>query len=245
MCATRSTGGPVTFLNAVAKTYGWWTQRRGRYDVGVEEFMRMVIHFIPCRRTFLSPPACLRRFRLPSPSSLSSTLLHNDQRPDVDSRLHHMFELKLNKPIWERGDFSYVVQNRTEKNPWVNGTKAAPFDHCAWFLLLSSHGTVYYKNNIDYIPRSLPPDPKRRGGWFPDRPEKAWSDRSATAPRDFLQEHRCPSWPRDIELRALVMCVLSYYSLRGCLQCCLSNAPRHFQRLVLDLPSKAQETFEG
>ncbi|KAJ7244327.1 hypothetical protein C8J57DRAFT_1525178 [Mycena rebaudengoi] len=135
-----------------------------------------------------------------------------------------MFELKLNKPTWERGDFSYVVQNGTEKNPWVNGTKAAPFDHCAWFLLLSSHASRWV---------------------VPDRPEKAWSDRSATAPRDFLQEHRCPSWPRDIELRALVMCVLSYYSLRGCLQCCLSNAPRHFQRLVLDLPSKAQETFEG
>jgi beta-glucanase (GH16 family) len=46
--------GPATFLNAVAKTYGWWTTRRGRYDEGFhtyalewnEEFMCVFSFFL-------------------------------------------------------------------------------------------------------------------------------------------------------------------------------------------------------
>jgi len=55
-----------------------------------------------------------------------------DRRIYVDTRLHHMLDLRLNVPFFERGDFPPVVQNGSEaivlKNPWVNGTKAAPFD---------------------------------------------------------------------------------------------------------------------
>lgn len=50
----------------------------------------------------------------------------------VDTRLNHMLMLKLDKPFWDRGDFPPVVQNGSQtvilNNPWVNGTKAAPFD---------------------------------------------------------------------------------------------------------------------
>lgn len=50
----------------------------------------------------------------------------------VDSRLNHMLMLKLDKSFWDRGDFPPVVQNGSQtvilNNPWVNGTKAAPFD---------------------------------------------------------------------------------------------------------------------
>jgi hypothetical protein len=50
----------------------------------------------------------------------------------VDSRLRHMFMLKMEKSFWDLGDFPSVVQNGSEaiilKNPWANGTKAAPFD---------------------------------------------------------------------------------------------------------------------
>ncbi|KAJ7245463.1 hypothetical protein C8J57DRAFT_1361993 [Mycena rebaudengoi] len=44
-------------------------------------------------------------------------------------------------------------------------------------------------------------------GWFPDGPEKPWLDGSATAPRDFLQakDKWFPSWPQDIERRAMVI----------------------------------------
>jgi hypothetical protein len=47
-----------------------------------------------------------------------------------------MLEVKLNKPLWERGGFPNVVQHGSEsmENPWVNGMKAAPFDQCAYFF---------------------------------------------------------------------------------------------------------------
>ena len=50
----------------------------------------------------------------------------------VDNRLHHMMALNINKPFWERGDFPQVVSNGSDyialKNPWANGSPAAPFD---------------------------------------------------------------------------------------------------------------------
>ncbi|KAJ7659260.1 glycoside hydrolase family 16 protein [Mycena polygramma] len=151
--------GPATFLNAVAKTYGWWTDRRGRYDAGFhtyalewsEDFIRMY----------------------------------------VDSRLKHMYELKLSKSFWDRGDFPPVVQNGTEsvvlQNPWVNGTKAAPFDQSFYLIMNVAVGGT--------------------NGWFPDGPEKPWLDGSATAPLDFLraQDQWYSTWPQDISKRAMVI----------------------------------------
>ncbi|KAF8156179.1 concanavalin A-like lectin/glucanase domain-containing protein [Mycena galopus ATCC 62051] len=151
--------GPTTFLNAVAKTYGWWTQRRGRYDTGFhtyalewdEEFIRMY----------------------------------------VDSRLDHMYETKLSQSFWERGDFPTVVMNGTEsvvlENPWVNGTKAAPFDQSFYLIMNVAVGGT--------------------NGWFPDGPEKPWLDGSGSAARDFLnaQDQWYPSWPQDTFGRAMVV----------------------------------------
>ncbi|KAJ7113085.1 glycoside hydrolase family 16 protein, partial [Mycena epipterygia] len=151
--------GPATFLNAVALTYGWWTDRRGRYDTGFhtyalewsEDFIRMY----------------------------------------VDSRLSHMIELKLNEPFWNRGNFPTVVQNGTEsvvlQNPWINGTKAAPFDQSFYLIMNVAVGGT--------------------NGWFPDGPEKPWLDGSATAPLDFLraQNKWYPTWPQNSAGRALVI----------------------------------------
>ena len=43
-----------------------------------------------------------------------------------------MLDLRVKESFFDRGDFPAVVQNGTEAviltNPWVNGTKAAPFD---------------------------------------------------------------------------------------------------------------------
>ncbi|KAJ7073513.1 glycoside hydrolase family 16 protein [Mycena belliarum] len=151
--------GPATFLNAVAKTYGWKTERRGRYDEAFhtyalewsEDFIRMY----------------------------------------VDSRLTHMLELKFNKPFWDLGDFPTVVQNGTAsvvlQNPWVNGTKAAPFDQSFYLIMNVAVGGT--------------------NGWFPDGPEKPWLDGSATAPLDFLraQDQWYPTWPQDLSKRAMVI----------------------------------------
>ena len=56
----------------------------------------------------------------------------------VDTRLHHMLDLTMNIPFFQRGDFPGVVQNGSEAiilaDPWTNGTKAAPFDQCEFFL---------------------------------------------------------------------------------------------------------------
>ena len=52
----------------------------------------------------------------------------------VDTRLQHVMPvLSLKKQsFWDRGDFPAVIQNGSQTvildNPWVNGTKAAPFD---------------------------------------------------------------------------------------------------------------------
>jgi beta-glucanase (GH16 family) len=93
--------GPLSWLNAVYKTYGWWNKRRGSY---ADDFHTYSLEW---NQDFI--------------------------RIYVDSKLHHMIELKMNKQsFWERGDFPPVVSNGTEsialKNPWVNGTNAAPFD---------------------------------------------------------------------------------------------------------------------
>jgi len=43
-----------------------------------------------------------------------------------------MLVLRFDQPFFQRGSFPPVVQNGSEaialKNPWVNGTNAAPFD---------------------------------------------------------------------------------------------------------------------
>ncbi|KAJ7202651.1 concanavalin A-like lectin/glucanase domain-containing protein, partial [Mycena pura] len=151
--------GPATFLNAVAKTFGWKTLRRGRYDDGFHTYaLEWDEHMI---------------------------------RMYVDSRLQHMFELRLSKSFWNYGDFPPVVQNGTAsvvlENPWVNGTKAAPFDQPFYLIMNVAVGGT--------------------NGWFPDGPEKPWLDGSATAPRDFLQAQNkwYPSWPQNLFNRAMVV----------------------------------------
>lgn len=65
----------------------------------------------------------------------------NFRRIYVDSRLHHYLDLSMNVDFWKRGDFPAVVQNGSEaiilENPWVNGTKAAPFDQCDCSVLVN------------------------------------------------------------------------------------------------------------
>ncbi|KAJ7720022.1 glycoside hydrolase family 16 protein, partial [Mycena metata] len=151
--------GPATFLDAVAKTYGWLFERRGRFD---EEFHTYALEW-------------------------------NEQfiRTYVDSRLNDIYEVKLDQSFWDRGDFPTVVQNGTQsvvlENPWVNGTKAAPFDQPFYLIMNVAVGGT--------------------NGWFPDGPEKPWLDGSGTAPLDFLraQDQWYPTWPQDISKRAMVI----------------------------------------
>ncbi|KAI3615033.1 glycoside hydrolase family 16 protein [Moniliophthora roreri] len=151
--------GPTTWLNAVSKTYGWWKRKRGSWDTDFHTY------------------------------SLEWT--ENFMRIYVDSRLYHLLDLRLNKPFWDRGDFPTIIQNGSEVislgNPWINGTKAAPFDQRFYLILSLGIGGT--------------------NGWFPDGSEKPWLDGSQTAMRDFLlaQDKWYPSWSENPEDRAFVI----------------------------------------
>ncbi|KAF9264998.1 glycoside hydrolase family 16 protein [Marasmius fiardii PR-910] len=173
--------GPTLWLNAVAKTYGWWKMRRGSYDSDFHtytlewtpKFMQVFFFFFP-----------LPTFR---------------RRIYVDTRLHHLFETKLNEDFWDRGEFPAVIQNGSEvinlSNPWVNGTKAAPFDQRFYLILNVAVGGT--------------------NGWFPDGNEKPWLNGATTAMRDFLlaKDQWYPSWPENLEKRAFVIDYVKMWQL--------------------------------
>lgn len=56
----------------------------------------------------------------------------NNSRIYVDSRLHHLLDLRVKKSFWDFGEFPPMISQGAESvalsNLWVNGTKAAPFD---------------------------------------------------------------------------------------------------------------------
>ncbi|KAF9231780.1 glycoside hydrolase family 16 protein [Melanogaster broomeanus] len=105
--------GPLTFLNAVYKTFGWWTQRRTDYGEGFHTYA------LEWTSDFYQ--------------------LFTDRRIYVDTRLHYMLELTFNEPFFTRGNFPPVVQNGTTpivlENPWINGTNASPFDQPFYLIL--------------------------------------------------------------------------------------------------------------
>jgi len=152
--------GPLTWINAVSKTYGWWRLRRGSFD---QDFHTYALEW---DKDFM--------------------------RIYVDSRLHHMLDLRMKKTFFERGDFPNVVQNGSEAiiltNPWVNGTKAAPFDQSFYLILdLAVGGT---------------------NGWFPDGNEKPWLDGSTTPLLDFWRTRNTwlPTWSTsNVEARSFVI----------------------------------------
>ncbi|KAF5353816.1 hypothetical protein D9758_010572 [Tetrapyrgos nigripes] len=136
--------GPLTWLNAVSKTYGWWQLRRGSYDKDFHTYsLEWTEDFI---------------------------------RIYVDSRLHNMMDLRVKKGFWDRGDFPAVVQNGSDvialQDPWVNGTKAAPFDQRFYLILNVAVGGT--------------------NGWFPDGPEKPWLDGSSS--EYPVDHHHSYSW---------------------------------------------------
>jgi hypothetical protein len=103
-------------------------------------------------------------------------LLHS--RIYVDSRLHSTLFLEIKESFWDRGDFPAVVQNGSEvvglQNPWINGTKAAPFDQRMFsmrFFLLELIRSLGFYLILDVGIGGT-------NGWFPDDPDKPWLDGS-------------------------------------------------------------------
>jgi hypothetical protein len=159
--------GPVTWLNEVFRTYGWWVMKRGSYDTGFHNYaMEWTEEFINIY---------------------------------VDSRLHSVYSTTMKQDFWDRGDFPATIQNGSQvvplENPWVNGTKAAPFDQRFYLILDVAVGGT--------------------NGWFPDGGSKPWLNGSPTAMRDFLeaQSEWYPTWPTNPEDRAFIIDSVKMYEL--------------------------------
>jgi hypothetical protein len=133
--------GPNPALNAVEKTYSWWTDRRVPFTAGwhtytLEWTERCVLRFLP----LLSNENSVVTNHIATTSWL---------RISVDSRLHTLLDIRFNQPFWKRGQFPETTLDANGKaealkDPWtagvpgVNGTggNAAPFDQGERALLL-------------------------------------------------------------------------------------------------------------
>jgi len=175
--------GPLTWLNAVYKTFGWWSIRRGSYD---EAFHTYVLEW---DKDFMYVFFSFPLFKDALPILFYFHFL-SQRRIYVDTRLHHLLELKMNIPFFQRGEFPGVVQNGSEaiilENPWSGGSTSAPFDQCQFpshclcieasrclrgcFVLLPLYHVAFYLILNVAVGGT--------NGWFPDGPEKPWLDGS-------------------------------------------------------------------
>ncbi|KIY53210.1 glycoside hydrolase family 16 protein [Fistulina hepatica ATCC 64428] len=158
--------GPTSTLNSGWRTYGYWQSRPKTYDEGFHIFsLEWTEDFI---------------------------------RIYVDTRLHAMLDLTIGESFWDRGDYATTYQNGSETvaltDPWVNGTKAAPFDQEFYLILDVGVGGT--------------------NGWFPDGDGKPWIDASTTAMRSFAeaQDKWYPTWPTGDD-RALIIDYVKMWQL--------------------------------
>ncbi|KZT30231.1 glycoside hydrolase family 16 protein [Neolentinus lepideus HHB14362 ss-1] len=152
--------GPLTWINEVWRTTGWWTERRSSF---ADDFHTYAVEW-------------------------------DDKfiRAYVDTRLHAMLEVNFNVPFFERGDFPPVVTNGSEQivleNPWVYGSKSAPFDMPFYLIMDVAVGGT--------------------NGWFADNVgDKPWINGATNAMQQFAeaQDKWAATWPEDDFSRALVV----------------------------------------
>lgn len=100
--------GPLPFLNAVSKTFGWWTQRRTDYGEAFHTYaLEWTSDFL---RIYVD-----NRLQFMLQLSFSEPFFSRGDFP----------------PVVENGTTPIVLEN-----PWVNGTNATPFDQ-PFYLILS------------------------------------------------------------------------------------------------------------
>ena len=75
-----------------------------------------------------------------------------------------MLALTIKESFWDRGDFPEVVNNGSDyivlKDPWVNGTLAAPFDKRMYFVwaIVGKRELIRHRDSVLF-------DPQRRCRW--------------------------------------------------------------------------------
>ncbi|KAG6380018.1 glycoside hydrolase family 16 protein [Boletus reticuloceps] len=178
--------GPLSFLNAYYKTFGWWTQRRTDYG---EAFHTYVLEWTP---SFL---------RIYVDSRLNYMLQLSFNEP---------FFTRGNFPsVVENGSTPIVLQN-----PWVNGTNATPFDqreHLSDGRLGTGTESVLMRTCFFlafYLVLDLAVG--STSGWFPDNVgSKPWLDGSNIAMRQFTiaQDQWYPTWGSNGESSSFIMYV--------------------------------------
>lgn len=89
--------------------------------------------------------------------------------------MHEMFNIKFDKPFFERGQYEATALNGTEEiaitNPWAaSGTNSAPFDQCKYFRALASSSLNL--NMLSFLPHLEP------GCWGPQWlvPRHSWRE---------------------------------------------------------------------
>ncbi|PFH48494.1 glycoside hydrolase family 16 protein [Amanita thiersii Skay4041] len=154
--------GPTPQLDGVTRTYSWWTDKRKSFG---SDFHTYALEWT---EDFL--------------------------RIYVDSRLHTLLDIRFSKPFWDRGKFPDVLfdQNSANfiplNNPWINGTKATPFDQEFYLIMNVAVGST--------------------NGWFPNyQGDKPWIDDSSRPMADFARSYPkwYPSWPLDAKDRGMVV----------------------------------------
>ncbi|EJD03316.1 concanavalin A-like lectin/glucanase [Fomitiporia mediterranea MF3/22] len=113
-------------------------------------------------------------------------------RSYVDTPLHPMFNIRFDKPFFDRVDFPKTALNNTEeiviRDPWAHRGNSAPFDRPFYLILNVAVGG--------------------RNGWFPDTlGGKMWFDSSNDAMHDFAkaQEAWYSTWPQDPTRRGMAI----------------------------------------
>ncbi|KAJ6477596.1 concanavalin A-like lectin/glucanase domain-containing protein [Mycena sanguinolenta] len=144
-------------LNAVSKTYSWWEDRRTPFSNDFHTY----------------------------------TLEWTDSwlRVSVDTRLHTLLDIPFSKGgFWKRGDFPTTVKDARSgqtivlQDPWLNGTRATPFDQDFYLIMNVAVGGT--------------------NGWFPDgQGNKPWLNQvgSAYPMVDFINNKAqwLPTWPEN------------------------------------------------
>ncbi|KAJ6521654.1 hypothetical protein DFH09DRAFT_1372965 [Mycena vulgaris] len=176
--------GSATFLNAVAKTYSWKTQRRGSTRGSIH--MRLngprISFFAPSPSP--SPPPALPVARPASLRPPPSALPLLDDEPNANTSPTHR---------WIPSESAATSPHRAERDRQHRARE--PVDQRRRRRHLISV-TFYLITNVAV---------GGTNGWFPDGTEKPWLDGSATAPLDFLraQDKWYKTWPQDPAERAM------------------------------------------
>jgi len=148
--------GPTTFLNAVSKTFGWFSKRRGSFSEGFHTYM------LEWDEDFVRISVDSRIHRM------------------LNLKINEPFWKRGDFPgVVQNGSETIILTD-----PWVNGTQAAPFDQSFYLIMnVAVGGTNGWfpdgkeKPWLDGSATAMSDFWKVKDTWYPTWPQNA-EDRS-------------------------------------------------------------------